>query len=148
MSHRNTIEHLETKCIPEPNSGCWIWLGTTVGSTPTKLYGRVFWYNKKKKRSELRVAHAVFYEQYVGKIPKGKNLDHLCRNPACVNPDHLEPVTHIINCRRSGPATKTHCKHGHPYSDGMEIYVRNDVHGKQYRRCLTCYRLKYPGTIK
>jgi hypothetical protein len=60
-------------------------------------------------------AHRVAYELLVGPIPEGLVLDHLCRNPPCVRPSHLEPVTHKVNVRR-GKASyvdNTHCKHGH-----------------------------------
>ncbi len=142
MSHRNTAANFEEKYIPEPNSGCWLWLGALICQRPPKMYGTLKWSGKK------RLAHVISYEISGRKIPPGLSLDHKCRNTMCVNPDHLEPVTHIVNCRRSAHATKTHCKHGHPYSDGFEIYVRNDNEGKQYRRCLTCYKMRYPATEK
>ena len=148
MAPRNNLAIFETLYIPEPMSGCWLWLGYLLDQKPTKQYGRLSWYDEKQKRQRMKLAHVKSYELYVGEVPEGKVLDHICKNTFCVNPEHLEPVTQWVNMQRSTHATKTHCIHGHPYSDGMEIYVRNDIHGKQYRRCLTCYRLKYPGTAK
>jgi len=72
-------------------SGCWIW----TGSTQWNGYGSVSW------KGARRVAHRVSYELLAGPIPKGLQLDHLCRVRGCVNPQHLEPVTNKENVRRS-----------------------------------------------
>lgn len=77
------------------DTGCWIWDGRPqpLGYGTTKLNGRTI------------PAHQYVYEKIKGPVPEGLILDHLCRNPRCVNPDHLEPVTHAENIRR-GNATK------------------------------------------
>lgn len=75
---------------------CWIWNGA-----PQSKAG----YCRVHLRSGTRLAHRASYEQFVGPIPEGLQLDHLCRVPSCVNPEHLEPVTHAENGRR-GRATK------------------------------------------
>lgn len=72
--------------------GCWIWQGPDNGQG----YGTLRLPGVRKKS----YAHRVSYEMLVGPIPEGLYLDHLCRNPPCVNPDHLEPVTHAENVRR------------------------------------------------
>lgn len=92
----------------EKTAGCWRWKASLDG----KGYGK-FHYDGKHRR-----AHRVAYELLVGEIPEGLALDHLCSNPVCVNPDHLEPVTHAENARRGRNAQrdKTHCAHGHEYS--------------------------------
>lgn len=138
MTRRNTAEDFDKCYIPEPMSGCFLW----EKHSPNGRYGAMKWRGKRTQ------AHVIAYEINGGVVPEGHVVDHLCRNTWCVNPNHLEAVTQHVNMQRSAPATKTHCKHGHPYADGMEIYIRNDIHGKQYRRCLTCYALKYPNTSK
>ncbi len=73
------------KIMPEPNSGCWFWLGAL-----SRGYGSL-----KNAR-----AHRVAYEMTIGPIPEGLVIDHLCRVTSCVNPDHLEAVTQAENVRR------------------------------------------------
>jgi len=98
-------------------------------------YGR-FWNGAKKV-----LAHRWLYEHWMGPIPAGLELDHLCRNPSCVNPKHLEPVTHQENCRRGDAGkmsglqqqAKMHCPHGHPYSGDNLAYDKNG-----HRYCRTC----------
>jgi len=114
-----------------PN-GCWEWRGKIHRNG----YGVVSVNNKQQR------AHRVVYELLVEPIPGGLVLDHLCRNPPCVNPAHLEPVTQGENNLRgfSPPslnARKTHCLFGHPY-DEANTYVNK--HG--WRACRTCHRLK------
>jgi hypothetical protein len=78
------------------NTECWEWQG---GSTP-QGYGRT-----KGDHGKLVPAHRYFYELHIGPIPEGLVIDHLCKNPPCVNPDHLETVTVTENNRR-GDRTK------------------------------------------
>lgn len=79
-------------------------------------------------------AYRTVYKELVGPIPEGLELDHLCRNPACVNPGHLEPVTHQENMARAGIyRRKSHCHQGHPLTEG-NLYHRSDGG----RICRTC----------
>lgn len=111
---------------------CWEWMGLRQ----PEGYGRT---------SRLGVpvyAHRFSWTVLVGEIPAGMQLDHLCRNRLCVNPDHLEPVTCRVNVLRGvGPsaqaARRTHCPQGHPYNDA-NTYWRPD--GKS-RQCRACWRV-------
>jgi len=117
-------------------SGCWVWLGAK-----SKGYGS-FYYSREK----TRLAHRLAYLALRGPIPEGKELDHLCRNSSCVNPAHLEVVTHHENCIRGvGPATnrklqlaKTHCPKGHSYNNRNTYYYRRKTHVN--RGCRQCRR--------
>lgn len=77
------------------DAGCWVW---QRGTTP-EGYGKV------SAEGRTTFAHIVEYTKKHGPVPPGKVLDHTCRNRRCCNPDHLEPVTHVENCRR-GAGTK------------------------------------------
>lgn len=87
--------------------GCWVWTGTICRMG----YGQI-----NVPKNHTRAAHRVAYEVFVGPIPEGLTLDHLCYNTACVNPAHLEPVTSAENNRRAN-ARITHCPRGHAYDE-------------------------------
>ena len=115
----------------DPN-GCWTWTGPQNGYG----YGRYF------HDGRYSMAHRWAYEQLAGPITEGKQLDHLCRNRLCVNPEHLEQVTIRENVLRGvGPtalnARRAECVHGHPL-DGENLLI--DYQGK--RRCRACGRRK------
>jgi hypothetical protein len=131
---RGTIEErFEAKYIPEPNSGCWLWLGALDGHG----YGHIYVGGK------YRSAHRVGYELRNGQIPEGLVVDHLCRMPACVNPDHLEPVTQSENLRRSPIMDRysrlTHCKRGHEFN--VENTRIRKLSG--HRTCIKCMNMYY-----
>jgi hypothetical protein len=85
-------------------------------------------------RRSTVLAHRYAFEVTLGPIPADLELDHLCRNQACCNPAHLEPVTSKINNQRRA-AQITHCPEGHPY-DGANLRIRKN--GR--RACVLCAR--------
>ena len=107
---------------------CWRWTACTNGNGYGVLRGH----------AGMVSAHRFAYELIVGPIPEGLSIDHLCRNRGCVNPDHLEPVTHRVNVLRGVAASavnarKTECTRGHPLS-GANLYV-NPRGERQCRAC-------------
>lgn len=90
-------------------------------------------------------AHRVAYEEWIGPIPDGYQIDHLCRNRGCINPFHLEAVTGYENRmrgeRRNQHASKTHCPRGHPYSE--ENTYLHKTSSRTNRKCRTCERLRH-----
>jgi hypothetical protein len=112
------------------DDGCWIWLGPTVHNG----YGRIC------VNSKPSMAHRWAYEHFVGPIPQGLQIDHLCRVRACCNPDHLEPVTPLENTRRGqGNGSKTHCNYGHPFDDSNTVWIKDGAR-KPCRACRECRR--------
>jgi hypothetical protein len=109
-------------------NGCWLWTGTI----DTRGYGTISYIHAGRRTWNV---YRLAYELLRGPIPEGLELDHLCRNRACLNPEHLEPVTHEENMRRSAPAQRTHCKRGHEYTPENTEYG-----AKGWRNCRTCRR--------
>ena len=112
--------------------GCWEWLGAKA-----RGYGH---FNAGDKR--YTSAHRWAFETLRGTIPDGLQLDHLCRNRSCVNPDHLEPVTQEENIRRgygisAANAEKTHCPQGHPYNEANTYRPKRGG-----RQCKECSRMR------
>lgn len=116
----------------DKTEGCWIWTAAR-----SKGYGRI------TIAGRGMYAHRYAYEQLVGPIPGRLELDHRCRVPACVNPAHLEPVTHRENVLRGESpaalhAAKTHCPRGHELT--IENCLRRRVPHGHGRDCKTCHR--------
>lgn len=129
-------ERLDRHSMPVPFSGCTIW----TGAADKQGYGRINIGGKAK------LSHRVSYELEFGEIPKGLEMDHLCRTPSCINPLHLEPVTRKVNTDRGVCAEvhrkrfslMTHCKRGHEFT--KENTYNNPK--RNSRTCKTCRNLR------
>ena len=113
--------------VTEHENGCWIW----TAALNEDGYGK---FNRGRGAGMMRT-HCWSYEHLVGPVPEGLVLDHLCRQPACVNPDHLEPVTQQVNVRRGSTWNGDRCSRGHDMSD---VYMRPDRKHRT-RRCRKCH---------
>lgn len=116
------------------DDGCIVWTGGKSGGKSGGGYGMFSAVGTRGVEHRV-LTHRWSYEQFVGPIPEGFDIDHLCRNRACLNPDHLEPVTRAENIRRAS-ALKTCCPAGHPYT-AENTYVRP---GTVHRKCRACAR--------
>lgn len=124
MAKRKTVDERFWSKVT-PTGFCWEW-----NPAPEGEYGR-FWFNKR-----VTLAHRVAYQLLIGPIPEGLVIDHLCRNPRCVNPDHLEPVSMGENSLRGQHprfvVKRTgRCAEGH---DMRDAYVTN----RGLHRCRPC----------
>jgi hypothetical protein len=131
----NTVEKILAKHV-DATSGCWEW----KARKDKDGYGRTTIQRKTYQ------AHRVVFAALVGPIPEGMTIDHLCKNKACVNPDHMEVTTVKVNVLRSDNicslnARKTHCPRGHPLS-GENLYLY-PAGGRGCRQCQRDHAARY-----
>lgn len=101
---------------------CWLYAKTT---TPNG-YGT----------TNNQFVHRIMYENFVGKIPKNLQIDHLCEVKLCINPEHLEPVTRLENMRRYRAKFGGKCNKGHEMTgNNLQVYIYK---GKEQKRCRQC----------
>lgn len=128
-----------TRIMP---SGCVEWFG------PRSIGG----YGTINLDNSPRYVHRLTYQMWRGMVPSGMQLDHLCRNRACCNPEHLEPVTASENIRRGLlPAVmkevgkrnrKVCCRRGHVYTEDSVYHLLDGRRGVRYRQCKECTRIR------
>lgn len=126
-------EGLKRWIAPDPSGGCWLWTGRLNNKGYARAQVPKAVHDVVGGRRVVLV-HRALYEERFGVVPPGLELDHLCRTPRCVNPDHLEPVTHAENMARSA-RSRDACRQGHPYAE--HGYIRSNGN----RRCRECDRL-------
>lgn len=124
---RKTVkQQFYSKVVPNLSTTCWDWVGAKV----SKGYGCL------RVGGKTISAHRVSHELFIGVIPDGLFVDHLCENKSCVNPEHLEAVTSSENTLRwNANHRKTKCIKGHKFTVS-NTYVTKST-GKRF--CITCY---------
>lgn len=108
-----------------------LWIGSIAGEG----YGRI------RIRGKLIPAHQASYIFYKGPIPEDMEIDHICRTPLCINPVHLEAVTHQENMLRRTRRI-THCKNGHPFDLENTSYYSARKGAASWRKCRVCEKAK------
>jgi hypothetical protein len=126
MPRRTTRQRFDQRTIQ--GDGCWQWTGTSWAG-----YGRM-WDDRTKAMVNV---HRIAYELFIGPIPPGHEIDHLCRNPGCCNPEHLEAVNHQTNIKRGKQGSKIACIYGHDWSNPYNAGTAKN--GRRY--CRECRRI-------
>lgn len=132
INYKSTLTRFWSMVKITSSDGCWEWTG----------YISIDGYGTFKADGKIRKAHRVSYELFIGEIPEGLQIDHLCRNRRCVHPYHMEPVTYKENQLRGigtiavVNSAKTHCPAGHEYSVANTRYFKSGS-----RACIECSRI-------
>jgi hypothetical protein len=132
---RRTPDWIRARVTVDAQTGCWNWSGRISPNG----YGCVSVSKTTTRAAWAMGAHRISYVAFVRDLEQGEAIDHLCRNRACVNPDHLEAVRQSTNVLRGrwsdGNPIATHCRHGHAKTPN-NVYVCP----RGWRECLTCRR--------
>lgn len=94
------MERLLERVVRDEQTGCLVWTG------PRTRYGYGYIGKEGGRHAGMAHTHKVMWESVNGSVPDGLELDHLCRNRACCEPTHLEPVTHLVNVQRGAAARR------------------------------------------
>ena len=128
-------ERIQPRLVVDPETGCWRWPGWNNGLG----YGKIQVGGRKGRGLYV---HRIAYELFVGPIPEGLQVDHLCRVRECANPAHLEAVTQAENMRRGRHGVlyeiPAECKHGHPLNEA-NLSLGNKPNGSRWF-CRICKR--------
>jgi len=142
---RTPLQRFWAKVAIDPETGCWLWQGASCPQ-PTNPANRYGYISAGARRSML--VHRFAYETFRGPIADGLTIDHLCRTTLCANPDHLEPVPHLVNVQRgllqkhpvTVAAAERHCVRGHwmgetnTYTDSRARTRCRECHAQRMRR--------------
>ena len=123
-THEGTVAAKLTASAVADSNGCLVW----TGPKDRNGYGKA----RVPGIRNPQYTHRLAYELARGPIPEGLEIDHLCRNRSCCNPDHLEAVTRAENVRRANWPPKTHCLWGHEFTPENTYLYRDG------RRCREC----------
>ena len=129
----NELARFEKQISCDRQSGCWDWTGAT--------HSGYAWFSTGGSAGRAVLGHRFSYQYIFGDHEDGLELDHLCRNRRCVNPFHVEPVTHHENMLRGGNAIKARCPRGHEYA-GSNLYVRPNGLSRVCKECANILQRK------
>ena len=135
--------HVASKIRPNSVTGCWEW----IGARDSRGYGNI------RVQRRVRKAHRFLYELVRGPIPAGLECDHRCRVAWCVNPAHIEVVSHVENVQRGAARwvpgarqrAKRRCPRGHPYTKA-NTYVHPRSGGRWCRQCARERKVRHFGS--
>lgn len=138
-AYKSAASRLDIALERDDTTGCL----NFTGSTDRQGYGKL---NGGKDFPGETLAHRIAYRLRFGVVPHGLEIDHLCRNRACCNPDHMEAVTHAVNVSRTvhganhRNSRKTHCHAGHEYSEENTLW--ETYPNRRQRKCRTCRKAR------
>lgn len=137
MDELPPLEWFKARVFKVTDDGCWLWRGPVRREPNGELRATSITY-----KGQSEIATRAFYRRVKGEFDPTLVLDHLCRVPRCVNPDHLEPVTQAVNAQRGLRGMTTECPKGHAY-DETNTYWATRPDGRKFRVCRSCRDARY-----